>query len=86
MANMEAVQKKVQLERRRSVKEEKKKVRQTSYFPKVEEKEASAPDISAIELMQGDPDYESVFKSRPKIKTSPAVSPTRIWEESETED
>jgi len=87
MANMEAVQKKVQLERRRSVKEEKKKARQSSYFPKVEEKkETSTLDISAIELMQGDPDYESVFKSRPKIKTSPAVSPTRIWEESETED
>jgi hypothetical protein len=84
MVGFEAAQKKAQLERRRSVKEERKKVRQSSYFPKVdEEKETSIPDISAIELMEGDPDYESVFKSRPKIKTSPAVSPTRISEDSE---
>jgi hypothetical protein len=82
MAGFEAAQKKAQLERRRSMKDEKKKQRQSSYFPKVEE-EAITPDISAIEMMEGDPDYESVFKSRPKIKTSPAVSPTRIWEDEE---
>jgi hypothetical protein len=80
MAGFEAAQKKAQLERRRSVKEEKKKVRQSSYFPKVEE-ERETPDISAIELMEGDPDYESVFMSRPKIKTSPAVSPRRSFVE-----
>jgi len=38
-----------------------------------------------VELIEGDPDYESVFKSRPKIATSPALSPTRIWED-ENED
>jgi len=80
MAGFEAAQKKAQLERRKSVKDAKKKQRESSYFPKVEE-EVVTPDISAIELLQGDPDYESVFKSRPKIKTSPAVSPTRIWED-----
>ena len=79
MAGFEAAQKKAQLERRRSVKDAKKKQRESSYFPKVEE-EVITPDISAIELLEGDPDYESVFKSRPKIKTSPAVSPTKIWE------
>ena len=36
-----------------------------------------------VELLEGDPDYESVFKSRPKIATSPAGSPSRIWEEDE---
>jgi hypothetical protein len=84
MAGFEAAQKKAQLERRRSVKDAKKKQRESSYFPKVEE-EVVTPDISAIELLEGDPDYESVFKSRPKIKTSPAVSPTKIWED-ERED
>jgi hypothetical protein len=80
MAGFEAAQKKAQLERRRSVKDAKKKQRESSYFPKVEE-EVITPDISAVELLEGDPDYESVFKSRPKIKTSPAVSPTKIWED-----
>lgn len=79
MAGFEAAQKKAQIERRKSVKDTKKKQRESSYFPKVEE-EVVTPDISAIELLEGDPDYESVFKSRPKIKTSPAISPTRIWE------
>ena len=80
MAGFEAAQKKAQLQRRQSVKDAKKKQRESSYFPKVEE-EVVTPDISAIELMQGDPEYEDVFKSRPKIKTSPAVSPSRIWED-----
>jgi hypothetical protein len=80
MAGFEAAQKKAQLERRKSVKDAKKKQRESSYFAKVEE-EVVTPDISAIELLEEDPDYESVFKSRPKIKTSPAASPTRIWED-----
>ena len=86
MAGFEAAQKKAQIERRRSMKEAKKKQRESSYFPKLEE-EVTAPDVSAVELMDGgDPDYESVFKSRPKIKTSPTASPTRgtIEEEDET--
>ena len=78
MAGFEAAQKKAQLERRRSVKDQKKKQRESSYFPRLEEEEiAVMPDIDKQELMEGDPDYEDVFKSRPKIKTSPAVSPTR---------
>ncbi len=81
MAGFEAAQKKAQLERRKSAKDAKKKQRESTFFPKVEE--VVTPDISAIELLEGDPDYESVFKSRPKIKTSPAVSPSRNWEKSE---
>ncbi|PVH73487.1 hypothetical protein DL98DRAFT_519903 [Cadophora sp. DSE1049] len=85
MAGFEAAQKKAQVERRRSVKDARKKQRESSYFPKVEE-EASGVCVqegSAVELLEGDPDYESVFKSRPKIATSPAASPSRIWEEDE---
>ncbi|TVY64259.1 hypothetical protein LSUE1_G006909 [Lachnellula suecica] len=78
MAGFEAAQKKAQIERRRSVKDAQRKQRESSYFPRVEE-EVVTPDMSAVELIEGDPDYASVFKSRPKIKTSPAVSPTRAW-------
>lgn len=78
MAGFEAAQKKAQLERRRSMKDSKKKQRESSYFPKLEEEDiVVTPGIDKQELIEGDPDYESVFKSRPKIKTSPAVSPTR---------
>jgi hypothetical protein len=80
MAGFEAAQKNAQLERRKSMKDAKKKQRESSYFPRLEEEEmAVAPSIDKQEMMEGDPDYESVFKSRPKIKTSPAVSPTRTW-------
>ncbi|EPE31242.1 hypothetical protein GLAREA_12545 [Glarea lozoyensis ATCC 20868] len=85
MAGFEAAQKKAQIQRRRSVKDAKKKQKESSYFPRVNE-EVEVPDVSAVELMDGaDPDYESVFKSRPKIKTSPAVSPTRSRIEEEDE-
>ncbi|TAQ88828.1 hypothetical protein B7494_g2829 [Chlorociboria aeruginascens] len=76
MAGFEAAQKKAQLERRKSMKDVKRRQRESSYFPRVEE-EVFTPSIETAELIDGDPDYESVFKSRPKIKTSPAVSPTR---------
>lgn len=76
--DLAAMEKKAQANKRRSIQVQKKKARESTYFPKVEE-ERVTPDISAIELIEGDPDYESVFKSRPKIKTSPAVSPTRTW-------
>lgn len=91
MAGFEAAQKKAQVERRRSVKDARKKQRESSYFPKVVEEDKEGHNMpeqraSAVELLEGDPDYESVFKSRPKIATSPAVSPSRIWEEDEDED
>ncbi|KAG4437918.1 hypothetical protein IFR05_006588 [Cadophora sp. M221] len=87
MAGFEAAQKKAQIERRRSVKDAKKKQRESSYFPKVEEEAVATPEfgVASAELLEGDPDYESVFMSRPKIATSPAVSPSRIWEEDEAE-
>ncbi|RFU31116.1 hypothetical protein B7463_g5227, partial [Scytalidium lignicola] len=83
MVNFEATQKKAQIERRRSVKEAEKKQRKSSFFPKVEEEPPITPSLETAELFEGDPDYESVFKSRPKIKTSPAVSPAKTWEREE---
>jgi hypothetical protein len=80
MAGFEAAQKKAQLERRRSIKDAKKQQRASSYFPTLDE-EPSRGGIDPVKLIEGDPDYESVFKSRPKIKTSPAVSPTRAGNE-----
>lgn len=79
MVGFEAAQKKAQIERRRSLKDAKKKQRESNYFPRVEEEQSRG--IDPTELIEGDPDYESVFKSRPKIKTSPAVSPTRAGSE-----
>ncbi|KAG9246523.1 HAUS augmin-like complex subunit 6 N-terminus-domain-containing protein [Calycina marina] len=81
MAGFEAAQKKAQIERRRSVRDSKKKSRESTYFLKVEEEPPSTPNLDPVELIGGDPDYESVFKSRPKIATSPAMSPARILEE-----
>ena len=84
MAGFEAAQKKAQIERRKSQKDAKRRETDArkSYFPKVEE-DVATPEVGAMDLIEGDPDYESVFKSRPKIKTSPAVSPerSRVWEE-----
>jgi hypothetical protein len=80
MAGFEAAQKKAQMERRRSVKDAKKKQRESSYYPRLEEEVVLiTPGIDRQELIEGDPDYESVFMSRPKIKTSPAVSPRRAF-------
>jgi hypothetical protein len=84
MVGFEAAQQKAQMARRRSMKEAQKKQRESSYFPKVEEEPITAA-VEAAELIEGDPDYEDVFKSRPKIKTSPAVSPSRGWAEEPAE-
>lgn len=78
MAGFEAAQKRAQVERRRSVKDAKKRSRESSYFPTLDEEPRPA-SIDTVGLIE-DPDYESVFKSRPKIKTSPAASPTKGWE------
>ncbi|KAI6244550.1 hypothetical protein HI914_07486 [Erysiphe necator] len=81
MAGFEAAQKKAQLDRRRSVKEEKKQ-RKVSHLQKVEEKKTTRfEDDTKVELIDGDYDYESIFKSRPKIKNSPIVSSQSSWHE-----
>lgn len=75
MAGFEAAQRKAQIDRRRSVKESKKKQRESTYFGRVEEEaEPSNLGMNYADLAKND-DAEQVFKSRPKIKTSPTASP-----------
>ncbi|KAF7921460.1 uncharacterized protein EAE97_011249 [Botrytis byssoidea] len=83
MAGFEAAQKKAQLERRQSIKDEKRKQRQ-SHFPRVvqEEEDSLSPATPAIDrevLMDGnDVDYASVFMSRPRIAVSPTPAKNRM--------
>ncbi|KAI0458756.1 HAUS augmin-like complex subunit 6 N-terminus-domain-containing protein [Xylaria acuta] len=81
MAGFEVVRQKAQLERTRSQRKSKMTQRKDSYFPKVDEE--AVGDLSVVEgLMEdGQEDYEAIFKSRPRIATSPAPSPTRRWDE-----
>ena len=84
MVGLEAAKQKAQLERRRS----QRKSRQissaaasrregSSYFPTVDEGDSTL--LLAEELMSGEQDdAEAIFKSRPKLKTSPVPSPTRL--------
>ncbi|RKF58956.1 hypothetical protein OnM2_064060 [Erysiphe neolycopersici] len=85
MAGFEAAQKKAQLDRRNSIKEEKKNQRKLCHLKKVEEKTTISLEnnTSAIEFIEGDHDYESIFKSRPKIKTSPIISSRGSWHNDE---
>ncbi|KAI0525881.1 HAUS augmin-like complex subunit 6 N-terminus-domain-containing protein [Xylaria bambusicola] len=76
MAGFEAARQKAQLERRRSQRKSKVVQRKDSYFPKVEEE--TSGNLSVVEgLMEDGQDYEAIFKSRPRIATSPAPSPYR---------
>ncbi|KAI1150840.1 HAUS augmin-like complex subunit 6 N-terminus-domain-containing protein [Nemania diffusa] len=77
MAGFEAARQKAQLERRRSQRKSKVAQRKDSYFPKVDEE--AVGDLSVVEgLMEdGQEDYEAIFKSRPRIATSPGPSPSR---------
>jgi hypothetical protein len=85
MAGFEAARQKAQLERRKSQRKSKMGPprREGSYFPKVDEEEGKEIDNSmlAAELMDGEHNYEDVFMSRPKIKTSPVPSPTKEWDD-----
>ncbi|KAH7031517.1 HAUS augmin-like complex subunit 6 N-terminus-domain-containing protein [Microdochium trichocladiopsis] len=90
MAGFEAARQKAQLERRRSQRRSKVAPRRDgSYFPRLDEEEnngvgdTSVVDELLLQVDSGAPDYEAVFRSRPKIKTSPAASPMRLWAEEE---
>ncbi|KAK0627482.1 HAUS augmin-like complex subunit 6 N-terminus-domain-containing protein [Immersiella caudata] len=87
MAGFEAAQKKAQLERRRSLRKSKQIQpaaggRNSIYFPAVDEEENSTL-LLAEELMSAEVDQDTVFMSRPKIKTSPVGTPIRgsIWDD-----
>jgi hypothetical protein len=85
MANFEVARQKAQLERRRSQRKSRQPSRRaegSSYFPPVNEGDGEGDTtlVLAEELM-GKEDEAAVFMSRPKIKTSPLASPTRlVWE------
>lgn len=91
MAGFEAARQKAQLERRRSLRRTKTSPRKdgNAYFPRVDEdgEGGCAGDTSivdellSVETGGGEVDYEAVFRSRPKIKMSPAASPLRKWDE-----
>lgn len=94
MAGFEAARQKAQFERRRSLRKMSQPTPSTpqggrggSYFPAVDEEDAggegSTTLLLAEELMSGEgkDDYEAVFMSRPKLKTSPVGTPVRgLWD------
>ncbi|OTA56053.1 hypothetical protein K449DRAFT_416565 [Hypoxylon sp. EC38] len=81
MAGFEAARQKAQLERRRSQRKSKMVQKKDNYFPRLEEE--NTHDTSIIEelLDAGQEDYEAVFKSRPRVQTSPFPSPSKAWNE-----
>lgn len=85
MAGFEVARQKAQLERRRSQRKSKKLTVSSnrrdgsSYFPSVDE-EGDSTLLLAEELMNNDmDDPDAIFKSRPKIKTSPVGTPVKGW-------
>lgn len=91
MAGFEAARQKAQLERRRSSMRKGKQgpspstpaTGKNSYFPAVDEEEGNSTLLLAEELISGgrEDDYESIFMSRPKLKTSPIGTPVReLWD------
>ncbi len=84
MAGFEAARQKAQLERRRSQRKSRQissmmgsRREDSSHFPAVDEGDSTL--LLAEELMSAEQDDpEAIFRSRPKIKTSPIPSPTKI--------
>ncbi|KAI3318682.1 hypothetical protein HD806DRAFT_308974 [Xylariaceae sp. AK1471] len=81
MAGFDAARQKAQLERRRSMRKSKVAQRKDSYFPKVDEETVGDMSIAEGLIEGGEEDYEAIFKSRPRIATSPAPSPSPQWDE-----
>jgi hypothetical protein len=86
MSNFATVQKNAQIDRRRSIKAAARNKRESrsSYFPKslepaVEDEDLVLDGLDKKKLIEGEVevDYDVVFKSRPRIKTSPETSPQR---------
>ncbi|KAK9772996.1 putative HAUS augmin-like complex subunit 6 N-terminus-domain-containing protein [Seiridium cardinale] len=84
MAGFEAAKQKAQLERRRSERKGRAPQRSGSHFPKVEEEVEEASVIEELLETKQD-DMEAIFRSRPKMRTSPAPSPHRRWDDEEYE-
>jgi len=82
MVGFEAARQKAQLERRRSQRKSRIAQRKdSSYFPKLDEEMMGDISIAEGLIEAGVQDYEAVFKSRPRIATSPG--PTPLWDDNE---
>ncbi|KAI1327109.1 hypothetical protein F5Y16DRAFT_203433 [Xylariaceae sp. FL0255] len=81
MAGFEAARQKAQIERRRSQRRSKVAQRKDSYFPKVEEEGLGNGDVSVVEELIEAGEEEAIFKSRPRIATSPAPNSSKQWDE-----
>ncbi len=87
MAGFDAARKRAQLERRRSQRQSSRPMPPpghrrdgSAYFPSVDEEVGDTSLLLAEELMNNEADdYEAIFKSRPKIKTSPVGTPVKGW-------
>ena len=89
MQGYEAARQKAQLERRRS--ERKSRMasprKENSHLPVAEEDDVGEQSTFVEELLdKGVEDMELVFRSRPKMRTSPAPSPGRRWDQDLYED
>ena len=83
MAGFAAAQQKAQLERRRSERKSKAlSPRKDGYFPKLEEEDTEGASMLEELLDKGEAeiDMDVVFRSRPRMRTSPAPSPMRRWD------
>lgn len=82
LANMDSVAKNAQIERRRSIKLAEKRKR-SSYLPKPRDTSVEETEnmLEKLKLIEGgmELDYDAVFKSRPKVKTSPEISLVAAW-------
>lgn len=80
MAGFEQAQRKAQQERRKSLRRSKvlPARKEGDYFPRVEEQDGRDGEALTHELIMEE-DMEAVFKSRPKMRTSPVGSPVRQW-------
>ncbi|KAI2781197.1 HAUS augmin-like complex subunit 6 N-terminus-domain-containing protein [Daldinia loculata] len=79
MVGFEAARQKAQLERRRSERKSKMIQRKGDQFPKLEEENFNDTSIIEELLDGGQEDYEAVFRSRPRVQTSPLPSPSKAW-------
>ncbi|GAP84774.1 hypothetical protein SAMD00023353_0800800 [Rosellinia necatrix] len=79
MVGFEAARQKAQVERRKSQRKSRIAQRKDNNFPRVDED--TAVDLSVVEglMEESQEDYEAIFRSRPRIATSPAPSPIRQW-------
>ncbi|KAG6041169.1 hypothetical protein E4U41_005807 [Claviceps citrina] len=80
MAGFEQAQKKAQLERRKSLRRGRVPSRKEGgSFPKVDEDDDGLDREALTQELMLEEDAEAVFKSRPKMRTSPVGSPAKEW-------